>query len=430
MKDPLQNMNDEELDMLFRKAAEENAAADNGNEFPAGKEEAWQKLQEKLDAPPPASINDHSSKSKVIWKYLSLLLLLVVGGIVLMQISGKKKERFSSSGSVHQPPILNGRINLTQKNSFDSIKVGPANTVLPSLQPVPRRNRDIAFKSKNISGQDIDYTRMHHRPSINTLPEQSAYWPSIPDHPFVLSSGRIPVKAVLPDSLQYEGGRNLNALETEPAKSGEQGHSSSRKPTDEIPSRWYLGISLGPDWSSVWGEGWGTGFGGGLRLNYQLSKKWIFETGIFATKKIYTAAPYNYNPPGGSSGGYYGYLQSVNANCVLIDIPLNVDYVVWTHGKNSLYIGTGLSSTLMHHEAYTYNIKTNTGGWEQYQKEMYNKERQLFSLWNISAGYEKTWNHFSLEASPYVKIPLSGIGYGRVKLLSTGIQFTFKYGLK
>jgi hypothetical protein len=115
---------------------------------------------------------------------------------------------------------------------------------------------------------------------------------------------------------------------------------------------------------------------------------------------------------------------------MIIELPLNVNYTIWSEKGNAISIGTGLSSTWMHHEAYTYNIKTNTGAWEKYQEEMYNKEHQLFSILDFSAGYQRNWKNLSFGISPYVKIPLNGIGYGRVKVLSTGIHISFKYGLK
>ncbi|MGH2645833.1 MAG: hypothetical protein ACRDE2_17915, partial [Chitinophagaceae bacterium] len=224
----------------------------------------------------------------------------------------------------------------------------------------------------------------------------------------------------IPDTVSYTG--------TEAMKINSSSLPKHTKTDGLKKPHWYLGITGGPDLSSASGEGWGTGISGGLTLNYQLNKKWIFETGISVAKAIYTAAPYDYHPPD-NPYSYYN-IQSIDANCLLIDLPLNVDYVIWNNEKHVIYAGMGLSSTWMHHETYTYNIKTNTGAWEQYQQEMYNKEHQLFSLLNISAGYERTWSHFSLGVAPYVKIPLSGIGYGRVKLLSTGIQFSLKYGLK
>ncbi len=43
----------------------------------------------------------------------------------------------------------------------------------------------------------------------------------------------------------------------------------------------------------------------------------------------------------------------------------------------------------------------------------------------LSAGYQRKINNtFSLMAEPYMKLPLSGVGFGKVKLNSMGIMFT------
>jgi len=44
---------------------------------------------------------------------------------------------------------------------------------------------------------------------------------------------------------------------------------------------------------------------------------------------------------------------------------------------------------------------------------------------DLSAGYEYTLNkRFSLAAEPYVKLPFSGVGAGKIKLNSAGVLFT------
>ena len=41
---------------------------------------------------------------------------------------------------------------------------------------------------------------------------------------------------------------------------------------------------------------------------------------------------------------------------------------------------------------------------------------------NLSGGYKKQINpHLSLQAEPYMKIAMAGVGYGKVKLNSGGV---------
>ena len=60
----------------------------------------------------------------------------------------------------------------------------------------------------------------------------------------------------------------------------------------------------------------------------------------------------------------------------------------------------------------------------------FNENKHVFSIVNLSAGYEKTWNRFGLQVSPYAKLPLKGIGGGKVKLASAGVLVSAKYNFK
>lgn len=52
--------------------------------------------------------------------------------------------------------------------------------------------------------------------------------------------------------------------------------------------------------------------------------------------------------------------------------------------------------------------------------------KHYFSVFNLSAGYQKNISKsVSLTVEPYIRVPLSGVGYGKVKLNSSGVLFTF-----
>ncbi len=56
-----------------------------------------------------------------------------------------------------------------------------------------------------------------------------------------------------------------------------------------------------------------------------------------------------------------------------------------------------------------------------------NQNKHFFSVLDLSVGYQYLMNkQFSLAAQPYVDLPLTGIGAGKVKLNSAGILFTIK----
>jgi hypothetical protein len=51
-----------------------------------------------------------------------------------------------------------------------------------------------------------------------------------------------------------------------------------------------------------------------------------------------------------------------------------------------------------------------------------------FSVANLSAGYERNMGRsLSLQVEPFLKLPLGGVGFGKVKLISSGVFLSVKY---
>jgi hypothetical protein len=60
-----------------------------------------------------------------------------------------------------------------------------------------------------------------------------------------------------------------------------------------------------------------------------------------------------------------------------------------------------------------------------YTKTINNQNKHYFSVLTLSGGYQRRINKtLSFTAEPYVKLPLGGVGYGRVKLSSVGVLFS------
>ena len=57
-----------------------------------------------------------------------------------------------------------------------------------------------------------------------------------------------------------------------------------------------------------------------------------------------------------------------------------------------------------------------------YTRTHENENKHYFSVLNISGGFNVNLNKtFTLRAEPYYKLALKGVGYGKVKLNSSGI---------
>ena len=189
-------------------------------------------------------------------------------------------------------------------------------------------------------------------------------------------------------------------------------------------SKLSLNFSAGPDISSVGIDNpgkWNLQYG--LGLSYAVSKRLSIRTGFFAGRKKYSADSTEYH-----SSYYPPKLERIDANCLVYEIPVNLVYNFPAAKKHNWFIAGGLSSYLMKKETYDYFYK-NAWGQPQYYSHTYNNENShLFSVINISGGYQYHFtDRLSLMAEPYVRIPVSGIGSGKVKLNSGGVLFSIGF---
>jgi hypothetical protein len=121
----------------------------------------------------------------------------------------------------------------------------------------------------------------------------------------------------------------------------------------------------------------------------------------------------------------WNYLSQIDADCKVYEIPLALSYNFGFSKKHNWFVSTGLSSYLMKKEKYKYEYTYPSGARYSYTHTVNNENKHYFSILTLSGGYtKKIGNRLSLTAEPYVKIPLTGIGYGNVKLNSAGLLFS------
>ncbi len=162
----------------------------------------------------------------------------------------------------------------------------------------------------------------------------------------------------------------------------------------------------------------------GAGLSFDLSRKLILRTGFYIDKKIYSVGKNDYHFQSGNSSNY-NYLQSIDADCRVYEIPLVVNYNFSKIKNHSWFAAGGLSSYLMNKESYEYYYKYPAGNTYDELWSISNKNKHYFAVLDLSAGYQYTLSkRFSLAAEPYLKLPFSGIGAGKIKLNSAGILFT------
>lgn len=205
-----------------------------------------------------------------------------------------------------------------------------------------------------------------------------------------------------------------------------QNKAKKEKNNTKMNNGFFFTLSAGPDISFVGKGKLGTTkllAGGGL--GYIFKNQFSIRTGFYSGRKIYTASPGAYHPPS-DFYAYYPYLEKVDANCEVYEIPLTISYNFSKSSRQNISASAGVSSYLMKSEKYKYFFKNYpTGPTLNRERTIRNENKHYFSTFTLSGAYQRNINkNISFIVEPYVKLPLSGVGYGKVKLNSGGVLFS------
>jgi hypothetical protein len=202
--------------------------------------------------------------------------------------------------------------------------------------------------------------------------------------------------------------------------------SLPRKTVSPKFSRFGVRLALAPDINSTestYSTPLGSSFG--ILIEYKLSKKFILQTGVTFSNKKYNGSFDDYHNFANTWMKFFTSKPiSVNGQCTVIDIPINLRMNVFQKPNQMWFVSTGVSTYIMPTEGYTYNFSwgpSKTVEWSDNGK--YN-----WSILNFSLGFEKQFSkHLYFQVEPYLKTPLSGLGRGGLNLYSSGLLFSTKY---
>ncbi|MBE5319699.1 hypothetical protein IM793_11060 [Pedobacter sp. MR2016-19] len=200
-----------------------------------------------------------------------------------------------------------------------------------------------------------------------------------------------------------------------------------KDPIFKKKSRFVLSILAAPDLTSVQKSGQSSLSGGfGIEATVILTKKLSVTTGASYAKKIYDSNFSLYKP---NTDYVFGIKPTnIHANCDVIDIPINLNYKVFNGRRNSIFVSTGLSSYLMLKEKYSYSYNGAYQGPADF--EVRNQNQHYLGIANVGVEFQhKINNNLSISAKPFMKIPLTDIGYGNSKLSSTGVAVSVNMNL-
>lgn len=212
--------------------------------------------------------------------------------------------------------------------------------------------------------------------------------------------------------------------------------STSRKlerSNENQTGRLTLSMAFTTDMNSVNGIGNSkAGISSGFGINYRISKGISAGTGIYYSQKEYTSDKYSYYTTEKPFSTWASYSRQIDADCSVIDIPLNMNVLLSKTKKTGIIASAGLSSYIMLSEKYNF-IYNSTPSYPSAGRKykINNANQHIMSIVNLSIGIEKPIdNQSSIVIQPYAKLPLSGIGQGETELKSFGIGFQLNYSMK
>jgi hypothetical protein len=120
-------------------------------------------------------------------------------------------------------------------------------------------------------------------------------------------------------------------------------------------------------------------------------------------------------------------MRDVTGSCNMWEIPLNLRYNALNKKTSKVFITAGLSSYLMQKEDYDFHYYTTSG--PVYREKTYtDNENYMFSIVSFSAGFEKQINKkLSLQVEPFFKQPIKGVGFGNIKMNSSGVYLGLRF---
>ena len=415
-----------------------------GNDIPD-----WDKMETLLDKHLPVEKKDN----RRIFFILFSVLLLGGGAFLVWQNSNSNKKEIAEirSSKENNKPGNTGTENGTNTPQLPSNTIDrsassqvpdPQNNVLKTnIIPAKGTQTDASIskvdKNKKISTSVNKKTGNTKQKSSdqtideltrNTEPERSLIENlTKSENETTLTEKKESVKE--PEAEETRSDNEIEGQKEETPKTNpvvvKKTDSKKPKNNSSFANNFFVTVSAGPDLSKVGDNTGEVRLAYGAGIGYQISKRFSVRTGFYAGRKVYTADPGDYHPPN-NFWSYYPNLENIEANCKVYDIPITVDYKISSNKKQSWFASVGISSLLMKEEKYDYYFKPNySPTYITYTKTINNQNKHYFSVLNLSGGYTRVLNkNISLQAEPYLKIALDGVGYGKVKLNSGGVLFS------
>jgi len=423
-------MKPDKFDIKIQEAAAQNEAAYD--------EQAWSAMEKLLDEEMPQKKKDNK---KLFWWFL--LLCILISGLWLTLRPGEnlrvatipEKATAADTLTTNSDYVLkNKKLSTHQKENEKIISPHQASKFQPK-KSFSEKKPGITFSINHRDRKIVDDEKINSSNQNPTAKNENnsnddAHSVDKINHTDVTNEPKSAIEETEPE--KQDSNKNIIAIVNEKNDSiinRKNSPSPAKKIKDSARNKFrksfLISVSAGPDISAVNINNLGrTELVYGAGIGYIVNKRWSVRAGFYVAKKGYGAKSSDYHPPA-RFWNYYPDLTSIDANCKVYEVPLLVNYNFSRDTKHQWFVSAGLASYFMKKEDYDYISKSPSGQISYNNYTIRNENQHYFSSLKLSAGYEKKLSSkISLTAEPYLNLPLTGIGYGKVKLYSAGILFS------
>lgn len=446
-------LSDKDMDRLSREAAAEFHAEPS----PSG----WEKLERELDRTMPESQKPDNRKRLGYFILIPLLAAAILSLLLTRELPPADKQLQSMLPAEAEGQALNHKkdnaappdlaIDRSPGNSLNEEGTATGSSASP-LQPKNQEGSrsqpagDVARQPLTKDRKEITdgwlLQRASHQKKYVQSSNQKPLEPSEQHEVSNRNDSRIinagiefksesDLKPSLPAALELNlsptsvAANFSNLKDPATVKESKDRKNSVRHPF--TAQRFAIGITGGTDLSIIHNAGWSApGYSAGLGFQYRIAPRWTVATGLLYTKKNYEAEGADYHPPKGYWTNNID-LDYLEGSCQMWEWPVNIGYSLGKTRHGEFFASGGISNYFMRRQHYSYYYEYNNNpvvrDWD------YNKPGNYWmGIIQLAGAYEKRLSgKMSLRIEPYVKLPVKGVGFGRMDISSYGIYWSLQY---
>lgn len=437
----MHNLDPNDMDALFREGAEQN-------EFPYNPL-AWDMMEQKLE--------EKKRRKTIFWILLGLLFIIGAASVyyrssdnsneqtaqiekTITEVKKVREEKinFETSNNTH---VENQNSNPLEESTIDKEKYINTGSKVRSRNIVAQNSENTGSLMSNevvssssrtdeafsVVGQQVNiFTKEKVRQEDKSINSNTTPNEQYKDH---INVPILSLKSLWINSERENMFFNLSMVDV------------SDPETFSKRMRYAITGYTSTDFSSVglFSE-YKAGMKLGAKVGVQFADKIQLDLGIAYSHKKYGSEGKEYNIEGGWETMVGIDPTWMDAKCNIIEIPLEASYYWSGYRNNSFFVNVGLSSYFLNSEWYGFKydptevqalVDPNKIIDEVTMSDIPERNFHVLGSGKISIGYQKVVSpNLSFEVSPYVQVPLTGIGQGKVNLYNSGIQFAVKFNSK